>query len=102
VSAPIAWLGPNQYKGHRSTDAVFYVGQTPNGFFRLWVGDRMAPQIFDTAAAAKAHAETLSGPAPIVTTMTLRVYGATAEKVTAILGAHGIIVDAEHELAVAS
>jgi hypothetical protein len=99
---PIAWTGPNQYGGFRSADAVFYIGQTPKGFWRLWVGDTLAPQIFDTAAAAKAHAETLPRPAPTVTVMTLTVTGANASKVARILGAHGIIVDADIELAVAS
>jgi hypothetical protein len=90
----ITWI-ENQYKGHRSTDNTLYVGQTPNGFWRLWVGDTMQPQIFTSAAEAKAHAETLQRPAPQITMMMLTVVGADAEKVARILGAHGIIVDAE-------
>ena len=98
---PTTWI-ENAYKGWRSTDNTLYVGQTPNGFYRVWVGDALQRPVFTSASEAKAHAETLDRPAPQITMMMLTVYGADAEKVARILGAHGIIVDADIELAVAS
>jgi hypothetical protein len=89
---PIVWI-ENQYKGFRSADATCYVGQTPNGFYRVWVGDVLRREIFPNAAEAKSFAETLDRPAPVVAEMLLRVVGADAEKLSRILAPHGIMAE---------
>jgi hypothetical protein len=40
-----------------------FVGQTWKGFWRVWVGDDMAPQVFTNATDAKAFAATLTAVA---------------------------------------
>jgi hypothetical protein len=88
----VGWT-ENQYKGHRSTDHTLYVGQTPNGFYRVWVGDALQRPIFTSASEAKAHAETLDRPAPQITTMTLVVTGADADTVIRMLADRGLTAE---------
>lgn len=89
----INWI-PNQYKGFRSDDGVFYIGQTPKRFYQLWIGEKMHPESFASADLAKAFAANVKRPPkPVVSEVKLRVTGADAEKVQRILEVHFLGVE---------
>jgi hypothetical protein len=87
----------NQYHGWRNTDNTLYVGCTTRRFYRVWQrgtdGWVDTRAVFATAAAAKAHAETLTPRLePTRTEMRLVVTGADAHRVTAVLEQFGVVV----------
>jgi hypothetical protein len=51
----------NRWSGYHAEN--LFVGQTWKGFWRVWVGDDMAPQVFTNATDAKAFAATLTAVA---------------------------------------
>jgi len=48
------WI-PNQWKGERLGE--LYVGQTPKGYWRVWIAGEMQPEIYRDKATAKAAAQ---------------------------------------------
>lgn len=60
--AGVMWLETkySSYTSRRSVDGRFYVGETPNRYFRLWVDHKDMGTAFPTAKDAQIHAASLA------------------------------------------